>query len=124
MSRSCVYIISCVDITALKIGFSSSPEGRMNTLKSNSPLNMEIVYKSKLMNSRANRIEKIAHDLLWKYKIRGEWFSVEVDHAIQVVHRATEIYKRGSRSISSPFASAQKRRAFVARYERKALETR
>jgi hypothetical protein len=65
-----IYIISCDDIKTCKIGFSKTPELRLQQLQTANPYKLEIVY----VENGDSQKEKYYHSLFKDFKMEGEWF--------------------------------------------------
>lgn len=67
-----IYIVKCMDF--FKLGSASLPEQRIQLIKTDNPMNIEVLYVKKVF--WMSRTERELHDFLKskKYHHRGEWF--------------------------------------------------
>jgi DNA-binding transcriptional regulator YhcF (GntR family) len=77
-----IYIMKDSTHTYLKIGYSKDPKYRESTLQGEKPT-ISLVTKFKGTMSQ----EQAVHRILAKYRVRGEWFNVDVDTAIAAIKR-------------------------------------
>jgi DNA-binding XRE family transcriptional regulator len=94
-----VYVMRS-ELNLVKIGISSSPEKRRDSLKSASGLMVEIVHAIKSDNAKA--IEVKSHSELQKHRKTGEWFDVDVDIAVSTVDRISSSLMSTPTKILSP----------------------
>jgi hypothetical protein len=59
----------------IKIGYSNDVESRLNSLKSSSPYDMEILYSARIPTAR--EVEATLHRLFGNKRKRGEWFDLD-----------------------------------------------
>lgn len=77
-----IYIMQDTTNEYLKIGFSKNPTYRESTLQAEKPT-IQLVRKFKGTMSQ----EQQCHRMLAKYRIRGEWFSVDLNAAEQTIKK-------------------------------------
>ncbi len=69
-----------------KIGFTSNLKKRLGALQNASPLDMIVHHQVQVTDIYAARdVEAAAHAKLASYRLRGEWFSCEVNTACEAV---------------------------------------
>ena len=71
-----IYAIRMGD--SVKIGHSISPQKRLHALQTANPEKLELVWKynaGELKN--AKRVEKRIHNLLYMFRLNGEWFNLD-----------------------------------------------
>jgi hypothetical protein len=62
------------DAEAVKVGFSTDPASRLRNLTNNSPFPLDLI----VLIPGSRETERLLHDRLADYKLRGEWYSREV----------------------------------------------
>jgi hypothetical protein len=74
------------DATICKIGISADPTGRLASLRTASPFSLEINAEWYFPNREmAMFMERAAHKALDRYRVRGEWFAVDLSLASYVI---------------------------------------
>lgn len=68
-----IYVLKVGDM--YKIGKSVSPRGRIGTLKTACPFEIEVFAVYKTID--LHRTEKMLHDVFSEKRIRGEWFKLD-----------------------------------------------
>lgn len=76
----------------IKLGMSGDPEKRMYSIQLNTVDNLKLVFKTEATEDYL-LIERIAHKKLKKFKVKGEWYKVSVQDAINAVNLAIEQIK-------------------------------
>jgi len=89
-SQRYVYFMLAVGTEKIKIGVAGDVELRLSNLQVGSP------YKLLLLVSFPGNelLEKILHNLLKPYKVRGEWFKMD-DEVLDVIDIALDEGRRG-----------------------------
>ncbi len=88
-----IYVISA-GYYKIKIGYSKSAERRMKAMQGHTADNLTLEFKSEPLYNY-NLIERTAHKILKSYKLKGEWFSVTPDVAIETVKEAIKLVQEG-----------------------------
>src|SRR6202035_3254474 len=70
-----------------KIGVSANPNTRIGDLRTASPVRLDIVYAAAL-DCSGFAIEDVAHDILGRYRLEGEWFNCPLDVAVAAISAA------------------------------------
>lgn len=73
----------------IKIGVSKNVEQRKRSIENNRMISVTRFYKTKPC-SNAFDIEKLMHERFKDFRIRGEWFSCDMESAISVLDRVFE----------------------------------
>lgn len=76
-----VYLLRIVDTDYFKVGISTNLHQRLDDIQSGMPLSVALVRSFEQENAR--EVERTIHQILDKYRIRGEWFQADGDLAIQ-----------------------------------------
>ena len=83
-----VYFISAFGeqhLKRIKIGYSRDPLERLQKLQTGSPVKLELLGTVKCRDdSHARSVEKLAHNLFYKQRRRGEWFHLSRKHLGQI----------------------------------------
>jgi hypothetical protein len=81
-----VYVI-CADDTAVKIGLSTYPEGRVKQIQTGQDKTVRVYWAVLLLKSEAREIEKRVHRLLANTagKASGEWYYIHPNSAVSVI---------------------------------------
>lgn len=66
-----------------KIGIMKSMRARLTSLQTGSPLALRLVHSAFVMDSSA--AERLAHGLLARFRLHGEWFECTEERALQVL---------------------------------------
>ena len=86
-----VYAMKSAD-GPIKIGVSRNPDQRREELQREFAASITVVGSAIVYNRRlAFRAEKIAHRILAAVRIKGEWFDVTKEEAIDAINRAIEV---------------------------------
>jgi hypothetical protein len=80
-----IYAIRSGRSNLIKIGFSVEPRGRLKELQTGSPDKLELLQAWPGTRSDERRI----HRFLRKNRVHGEWFQVNYDEAVRVIHTVT-----------------------------------
>lgn len=80
-----LYIIKAED-GAVKIGISTKPDGRIDTIEAMSGRPIVRKFVSPAMPDY-DMLEKVMHVHFAKYRIAGEWFGIDFDAAVLEAHR-------------------------------------
>lgn len=85
LRKGFIYLMIEKSSGCVKIGFSKNPKYRESTLLSQKP-DIELIFK---IEGTLND-EKLVHEKLSKYRVRGEWFNVSVDEAIKTINKIVQ----------------------------------
>lgn len=72
---STIYAIQMKGQNLFKVGYAANPEQRLVELQIGNPFEL-IIYR-RIETFFALEVEKVIHDLLSGYEVRGEWFEVK-----------------------------------------------
>lgn len=78
-----LYIIGASRDGPLKIGISVNPETRRRELQTGHPNRLHIYWR--VPNTHAAVVEDIAHRILDRWRLAGEWFDVSIERAMAAV---------------------------------------
>jgi hypothetical protein len=84
-----IYVIHNTEIDRVKVGVSENVPNRLRQLELSGGCKMELSYCSEACYN-SEFLEKKIHGILREHKYIGEWFSVDPQHAIDVVKVCTE----------------------------------
>ncbi len=74
------------EATICKIGISADPDARLCSLQTSNPFPLEIDAEWHFPNrNMAMILERVAHKALELYRVRGEWFAVDLSLARYVI---------------------------------------
>lgn len=76
--QPCVYFIRN-NVGRVKIGFTHNIKQRLNTLRSSSGDDLEILYTYRPNNIRVNQLENRLHIHFAKQRLFGEWFNLDIE---------------------------------------------
>lgn len=80
-----IYVIGAAENKPpYKIGYSADPKRRLRDLQTASPVKLKLYYIAHL-RKKTKKSEKLIHKQLGEFRIRGEWFNVDLSHVIDVV---------------------------------------
>lgn len=79
-----VYIFRNTLFPIIKIGISDNPTKRRTTVENASGFPLELVYESAAI-TKPITIERLIHKRLEEYRQRGEWFTIDITQAIEIV---------------------------------------
>lgn len=81
-----VYFIKAYgECPLIKIGRSKTPEKRMSQLQIGCPFKLKMIGFMKCRDdSHAKSVEKLAHNIFYKQRRRGEWFKLSEAHRAQI----------------------------------------
>lgn len=84
---SYVYFIKTFKESPLiKIGYSKNPKKRLSVLQIGSASKLQLMGVIKCKDeSHAKSIEKLAHNIFYKQRKRGEWFRLSEKHEQQLI---------------------------------------
>lgn len=100
---SYVYVIAENDEGPCKVGIASNPKQRLCMLQIGNPRLLTLRHAEPVAD--AGLVERIAHDLLRKSAIRGEWFVTDAVTAIDAIKQAVVSAKdNGGTQYSVTFA--------------------
>lgn len=71
-----------------KIGITKSTRARMKSLQTGSPVPLRLVHSAFVRDSAA--AERLAHGLLTRFRLHGEWFECSEERAISVLNTVIE----------------------------------
>jgi hypothetical protein len=77
---------------SVKIGFSVDPERRVGQLQTGHERKLSLVYKELVTDFEGPMLEKRIHDANRHKGLRGEWFDLSHEEAIQEVQFAVIRY--------------------------------
>lgn len=75
-----------------KIGYSGSPNQRLNALRQSTRMDLEIWLTGELPYKNARGVELLTHKILAEHRVEGEWFSVTVEQAEAAITEADRQY--------------------------------
>lgn len=78
-----------------KIGIAKSAKARLSSLQTGSPVKLRLVHHALVQD--CSEAERLAHGLLARYRLHGEWFQCTEDHALSILK--TVINAVGQREI-------------------------
>lgn len=76
-----LYVISNINKNPVKIGFAKDVKKRLRELQTGSSEQLYVYYSEEYKND-IKKLEKLVHKNISRYRIKGEWFSIDVDDAI------------------------------------------
>lgn len=84
MSKACVYVLSAGE--CCKIGIAADPLKRASALNIGRDVPATLAFNTAAMDRKlAESVEKACHTRLSAYRLRGEWFEVDISVAEAVV---------------------------------------
>jgi len=73
------------ELLRIKIGKATDPEARLRQLQTGSPVKLKMLGTVKCRDdSHARSIEKLAHNIFYRQRKRGEWFRLSAKHIGQI----------------------------------------
>lgn len=82
--NSWVYFIRAENTSLVKIGYTSScPMKRLSNLQVGSPHVLILAHKIAVVD--AEDAERIIHNDLKQYRVRGEWFDVDEEYLLEYI---------------------------------------
>lgn len=81
-----IYIIGCSGF--IKIGFAKNPEKRLASLQTGSPA--ELILHASFETEHPKIHEKMIHRRFRRFRVRGEWFDVPLEKAMEVTESVTQ----------------------------------
>ena len=106
MSASFVYVMT--SDFGVKVGFSNNPAGRLSGVIGKEKRPVHLFFTGGCDRAEAEAVEKLAHLRLRASRIRGEWFSVEPEIAVETIVRSAALL--GCRLAISDVASLVRKR--------------
>lgn len=80
-----IYIIGgSSSVPPYKIGYSCDPKRRLKDLQVASPVELKCYYVAHL-RQKTKKSEKKIHKELKDYKVRGEWFDIDINHIVNII---------------------------------------
>jgi len=79
-----VYIIGSTDLGWFKIGISREKNLKKRLIGIERYLPFKIDFSISFLSKRCNKEEKILHRKFKEYRIKGEWFKLNLDHLDEV----------------------------------------
>lgn len=83
-----IYVIAGDPAGPVKIGFSNDPHKRLRQLQTGYPGRLTLHYTEAFPEPRARLMERIIHKTIAPRRVKGEWFSIDVETAIAEVQFA------------------------------------
>lgn len=69
----------------IKIGYSNDPAERVRRLQTGSPVQLKLLGVVKCRSeTHAKSVERLAHNIFYKQRRRGEWFRLSNKHVEQI----------------------------------------
>ena len=84
---SYLYVISEGVNGPCKIGFANDVRKRLQAMMSGNYRKLTIVYQC-LIDHRPHVLEHMAHAIVWRHRLAGEWFDITEQTAIDAVNQA------------------------------------
>ena len=75
----------------VKVGFSNNPAGRLSGVIGKEKRPVHLFFTGGCDRAEAEAVEKLAHLRLRASRIRGEWFSVEPETAVETIVRSAAL---------------------------------
>lgn len=88
-AQAYVYVIGTED-GPQKIGIANNPESRRAIFQTGNPEPLMLAASVPVLKHEALSVERYAHWLLEGSRIRGEWFNVSPDEALEAVEAAVK----------------------------------
>lgn len=80
-----VYVIGNMELGWVKIGFSCDVPKRLNSLRAGVPFELQRLASWKVKSAgEAVRIERLAHEKVAAYRIRGEWYGLTIGRIVEL----------------------------------------
>ncbi|RYD70080.1 MAG: GIY-YIG nuclease family protein [Verrucomicrobiaceae bacterium] len=83
-----IYVISGDMAGPCKIGFSNNPEKRLRQLQTGHPAKLFLHHTQGFPEDRARLMEQIIHKTIRPFRLKGEWFKIDVASAIAEIEFA------------------------------------
>lgn len=90
---SFVYLIAA-GRNIIKVGMAKDVGKRARALQIGGPFEMQIIHKIEIAAEHAQGLEKLIHQRLKRYRMRGEWFRIERPMAISMAERAASQFAK------------------------------
>lgn len=85
-----------------KIGLGKTAQGRLRNLQTGNGSALEIAGSVAADDGEAASIERFAHYLLEPHRMRGEWFDVSPEQAVEAITQAADRVRRGEKIPPKP----------------------
>lgn len=72
----------------IKVGKAGDVRKRVRGLQTASPFEMQVFHTIEVSTQNVGALEKLIHKRLKRYRLRGEWFRIERQTAIDIAQRA------------------------------------
>lgn len=84
-----IYVIcESLDPTSSKIGISKNPDRRVRQLQTGHPLPLVVFHREEIADEKVRGLERLIHRLLAHHRMKGEWFALPPEAAVQEVRHA------------------------------------
>ena len=80
-----IYVIAASPEGPVKLGISNDASKRLKQLQTGQDKTLVLYAEEKCRATHTHLLEKLLHKQLAHYRIRGEWFEIDVDTAISEV---------------------------------------
>lgn len=90
-AQAYVYVIGAPD-GPQKVGVAADVNSRRAMLQTGNPVGLVVAHKVEVSRQDAFFVERYAHDLLSGDRVRGEWFDVSPEEAIDAVNAAYQAF--------------------------------
>lgn len=78
----------------IKLGMAGDPEKRMHQIQQHSVDNLILAFKTEAIEDYL-LVERLAHSILRRHKVKGEWYRVTVEEGVAAINSAIEKIKLG-----------------------------
>jgi hypothetical protein len=93
MLRHYVYLMATGPNGPFKIGHGRSPRKRRMACQTGCWMKIELLFAVHVKNkAQAKGIEALAHRILCRYRLAGEWFACSYLFAMQAIHTACDVW--------------------------------
>jgi len=87
MTKTCVYLIGD-HVDACKIGIASNVKNRLGQMRTHNIASLSIFGTWWFgTGNEARQVERYLHAALRKHRVRGEWFRIKPDDALELIDR-------------------------------------
>jgi len=76
-----LYVIECVGVDLVKIGYSADPDQRLCELQTGNAHQLRVAHRVAVDPGRERVLEQRVHQELSYRRVRGEWFEMPASHA-------------------------------------------
>jgi len=83
-----LYVIECVGVDLVKIGYSADPDHRLTELQTGNANKLRVAHRVSVDPGRERVLEQRVHQELSYRRVRGEWFKMSADQARGVLDHA------------------------------------